>query len=809
MTAPFLAVRTGVGGSMFQLRTFGGLTLEWDGAPYLGPAAQRRRLALLAVLASADAPVSRDRLMTLLWPDADPDRARHSLDDALSALRRELRNDTLFLGVASLRLNPEAIESDVADHAAALKLGDEERAVELYMGPFLDGFYIPNAGDFERWVESERARRTQLHLNALDRLAVAAVARDDRTAAVRWSQARVVVDPLDTAASLRLVRALAVAGSHAEALRVARVHESLLREELDMAPGPEWSAAVTGLKTEMARAHDEPPALVVGALPSIAKETAVAQPEPKLFDAIASVPMMVVSADAVPPSLAPMRPRRRRTRLLAGAVLLVIGGGGYGAWLSRTASLRRVDAAIPVRATAPRTSVAVLPFAYVGSASSDEPFADGLTDELISALSKVSGIRVTGRTSAFALKGRGLNVRTIADTLGVGSVLEGSVRRAGDRLRITAQLVSAGDNAVIWAESYDRNLADVFAVQAEIAHAITNALLPTLGHRSVPTANIRTPDLATYELYLKGRYFLGRRTPGDLVRAAAYFEQAVTADSAFAQAYAGLADAHVLLVLLGDSSPEKELPRAREAAATAIRLDSTLAEAHAALGNIHEAFDWDASAADKELTLAMALDPGYATAQLYHGIHLLNRGRFDEATTLLAEARTLDPLSAPVRMQLGRLYVSAHRPDLALPFLQSAVELSPGFSAAYLLIGDAYLQQHDNVSALRAFRRAAVLNGGRDSAQIAFGLAVTGQRDSAMRVLGALVAVPQGRYLPPVPIAKAYVALGDVNAAFRWLERGYDQRAAQMHTIKVTPAFDPLHTDPRWARLLRRMGVER
>ena len=351
-------------------------------------------------------------------------------------------------------------------------------------------------------------------------------------------------------------------------------------------------------------------------------------------------------------------------------------------------------------------------------------------------------------------------------------MLEGSVRRAGDRLRVTAQLVSAADNGVLWAETYDRKLADVFTVQTEIAHAIVGALLPALGGQPVPLGSVRVRDLATYELYLKGRYFWGRRTPGDLRRAVAYFEQAVSRDPTYAQAYAGLADARLLLIILGGSPPRGELPRAREAAAAAIRLDSTLAEAHAALGNIHEAFDWDSRAADRELARAVELDPGYATAQLYHGIHLLNRGRFDDAVAKLTQARALDPLSAPVRMQLGRAYISVHRPELALPLLRGAVELSPEFTAAYLLIGDAYLQKGDPVSALVAFRRAAELNGGRDSAQIAYGLAATGQREEAARFLAVFLSTPRRRYLPPVPVAKAYVALGDANAAFKWLERG-------------------------------------
>ena len=785
---------------MFRLRAFGGLTLERDGAPYAGPATQRRRLALLALLASADTPVSRDRLMGYLWPDSGPERARHSLDDALSALRRELGSDDLFLGVASVGLNRDVLASDLGDHATALRAGDAERAVTLYAGPFLDGFFVPDAGEFERWVDAERSRRLHAHMRLLETLAADAAARGDVVAAIRWHQARVAANPLDTPATLRLLAALASAGNPGEALRVARVHETLMREELESTPGPEWATAVEDLRAQLARPPDRPAPVATSEPPTPPADAMqrVADNGNGSRSSAVATPVAWLAAD-----------RRWPVRLIAGVALLLLAGLGVrAAWQGRLTTTHSTTPTLEAGGLVSRSSLAVLPCANISGEPADEPFSDGLTEELIGALSKAQGLRVTGRTSAFALKGRGLDVRTIADTLGVGTVLECSVRRVGNRLRISAQLVSAGDNGVVWADTYDRQLEDVFAVQTDIARAITGALRPTMSAPAEAVGRVRTRDLATYELYLKGRYFSGRRTPGDLRRAVGYFEQAVARDSTYAQAFAGLADARVLLVLLADSPPAEELPRARVAAAEAIRLDSTLAEAHAAVGNIREAFDWDARGADRELARAVALDPGYATAHLYQGIHLLNRGMFEQAVAQLTQARTLDPLSAPVHMQLGRAYISARRPDQAIRSLRSAVELNPLFAAAYVQLGDAYLQQGDPVSALGAFSRAAALNGGRDSAQIAYVLAVTGHRDEAKRVLGALLAAPSRAYLPPIPVAKAYVGLGDVDAAFLWLERGYDEHAAQMRSVHVTPAFDALHADRRWALLMRRLGFE-
>jgi TolB-like protein/DNA-binding SARP family transcriptional activator len=811
---------------MFRLRAYGGLTLERDGVPYAGPAAQRRRLAVLAVIAASDMGVSRDRLADYFWPDADPARGRHSLDEALSGLRRELGNDDLFVGVATLRLNSAVLASDLADQAAAVAAGDAERAASLYAGPFLDGVHIPGAGDFERWVDAERERRARAHARVLEGLAARAAAGNDAATAARWWQARVALDPLDTPATLGLVHALTSAGNPAEALRLVRVHETLVRDELDTNPGPAWAAAVDGLRAELARS--------TAASVSIATEPHPATAAHDMAEAhgqAGTVPVPIASANRAEPAVAPaasagIQPTldeartaargvdQRRTQrrwparlTVAAALVLLVGLAIFAVWMRRRTLLQGVAPASLAAVTVGRASVAVLPFANTGGDPADEQFSDGLTDEMIGALSKVPGLKVTGHTSAFALKGRGLTVRTIADTLGVATVLEGSVRRAGDRLKITVQLVSAGDNSVLWSESYDRDFKDVFAVQEEIARAIVGALGPTLGDRLGRVAPIRTRDLATYELYLKGRYFLGRRTPGDLRRAVDHFEQAVARDPTYAQAYAGLADARVLLVILSDSPPGEELPRARAAAAAAIRLDPTLAEAHSALGNIREAFDWDSRGADQEFARAVALDPGYATAHLYWGIHLTNRGRFGQALSELTQARAVDPLSAPVRMQLGRAYLAAGRPDQAVPSLQAAIELNPEFGAAYLQLGDAYLQQRRPAEALTAFRRAASLNGRRDSVQLAYALAATGQRAEAARLLAALLAA-QHAYVPPVPVARAYVALGDVDASFRWLARGFGERAGSMRTIKVNSAFDPLHADPRWAPLLRRMGLE-
>jgi serine/threonine-protein kinase len=449
----------------------------------------------------------------------------------------------------------------------------------------------------------------------------------------------------------------------------------------------------------------------------------------------------------------------------------------------------------------------VLPFTNVGGDAANANFGDGLADELIGALGKVRGLKVAGRTSAFALGGRGLGVRAIADTLGVATVLEGSVQRAGGRLRVRAQLVSARDDAVLWSGTYDREPRDVFAVQDEIARAIVGALAPALGGARAPP---RPParDLATYELYLRARHFLNRRTDRDLRRGAEYFEQVIARDSGYAQAYAGLADAYVLMAAFGAGPPRETIPRARAAAATAVRLDPALAEAHAALGNIHHLFDWDWRAADREFAQALALDSSFSMAWAYRGILRVNDGRVDEGLADLSRSRALDPLSPTTLMHIGRAYLLKGRADSAAAHLRAVLELTPELARARQYLGDAYLQQGRVAEAVEAYRSAATRGAPADSARLAYALAVSGRRAEAERLLAALVA-PSRRYLSPVPVATAYAALGDADAAFRWLERGLAERAAWMHNIATAPQLDRLHGDPRWARLVSRMGLVR
>ena len=458
-------------------------------------------------------------------------------------------------------------------------------------------------------------------------------------------------------------------------------------------------------------------------------------------------------------------------------------------------------------ASASGPSVAVLPFANTSGNIADEPFTDGLTDELIGTLGKVRGLRVTARSSVFALKGTSLSSRTVGDTLGVDYLLEGSVRKSGNALRIFAQLIRARSDSVLWSEQYDRELKDILIVQREIARAMAGALRVqlALGNDAPRTS----ADSAARDLYQKGRFAMYTRTgPADLPRAVRLFEAAIARDSTYAAAYSGLSDAYTSMGNFGyGGRPAEVFAKARANALHALALDSTLAEARTSLAHalcVHD-LQWDA--AEREFRRAIADDPGYPFARMTYAVCIASRGRYDEGLAQLDTARQRDPLLFGIGALLGRLYVNAGRPDEAIVALTQTLDINPQADLAWQQLGEAYLMKGRNADAIAAFRKAALLSGVRDSAQLAYAFAVTGDRATAQRIVRDIVASSSARYVPPFHIAMAYAGLGDADEAFRWLERAYDERASFIGGVKMTRAFAPLHADARWQRLLGKMGL--
>ncbi|HUQ83664.1 MAG TPA: protein kinase [Gemmatimonadaceae bacterium] len=539
---------------------------------------------------------------------------------------------------------------------------------------------------------------------------------------------------------------------------------------------------------------DVPPALASLVMRLLEKAPAERpQDATQVLRAIEGVPN--VSDQPAVPRRTPSRARAPTKILLAVAASLILVAGA----LLRT--YWRSHPGIP-----PSPFIAVIPFVSTSGNADDEPFTDGLTDEVIAALSRGS-LNVIGRTTAFALKDKNLTVEAIARMLHVNVIVEGTVRRDGERLKVATQLLDARDSRVMWSDTYDRDRHDVFAVQEQIARDIATALSVRLTGTDAPTRLAKGPteDFEAYQLYLKGRYFFNLRRRDELHRAVQYFIEATRRDSSFARAYAGLADTYSVLGALGFERPHDVFPKARAAAERAIALDPKLGEAHGALAHVLFTYEWNWKAAEEAFRTAIALDPKYPQVRIAYAAFLQGQDRGEEALAQLHVIREVDPLASTGPMS-GRVYVNSHRPDEAIRDLLEALELNPRAELAIQLLGHAYLQKGMNDQAIAEFRRAAALNGVRDSAHLAYGYAVTGHRADAKRLIETLVASDPSRYLPPFHIALAYAGLGDKDAAFRWLERAYDERASFMDGIKVTPGFDVLHSDPRYAALLKRMN---
>ncbi len=496
---------------------------------------------------------------------------------------------------------------------------------------------------------------------------------------------------------------------------------------------------------------------------------------------------------------APARPIMQRRWLAATVVVLLVAG---------------VAAAIRFRggATGPAApaSAAVLPFADLSPNRDQEYFSDGLTDELITALSRVEGIRVAARTSSFQFKGRQVDVNEIGRRLHVGAILEGSVRRSGNRVRITAQLVSTRDGYQLWADAYDRELKDVFGVQEDIARSIIAALQVKLGARGNRALRARpTGDLEAYDLYLKGRFAWNQRTATGMAQAVRYLEQAVARDSGFALAWAALADAYVLAIPYAGAPRDIDWPKARAAVARALALDSTVGEAHTALAYGTMIYDWDWPAAEASFRRAIAVDPAYPTGHQWYADFLWSQGRLHEAEDQMREALRLDPLSLVISSELGATYYLMRQYDSAETQLRATLQLDPNYAHGLYILGMVHLQQHRYREAVAALERALELGGFLEdlAGAMADAYAAAGDRAAATRYTAELERRLAAGQSGPYALALAYTGQGDLTRAFAQLDRAITVRDIFLPEDFFDPQLDRLRADPRFAGIELRMRV--
>ena len=457
----------------------------------------------------------------------------------------------------------------------------------------------------------------------------------------------------------------------------------------------------------------------------------------------------------------------------------------------------------------PGKSIAVLPFDNLSRDPDNAYFAEGVQDEILTRLAKVADLKVISRTSTQKYKSAPDNLRDIAKQLGVSNILEGSVQRAADQVRVTVQLINATNDAHLWAETYDRKLTDIFTVESEIAKTIADTLRAKLtGSEERMMSKKPTANPEAYEFYLKGRFFWNKRTGVDLRKAIDYFNQAVAKDPSYALAYAGLADAYVLLSGFGAASPKDSLPQAKAAAEKALELDSTLGEAHASLAQALLAYDFDFAGANREFQHAIELNPNYATAHHWYGESVLAPlSQFEDAIAQLKRALQLDPLSMIINADVGTVLTNARRYDEAIEQLRKTLEMDPSFYYAHYNLGEALEMKGLTENAIAEYQRAIALNDDPvPQALLGHLYAKIGKKNEARQILQQLHESSKQHYVSPYLFAMIHIGLGDKNQAIDFLEKTYEDRDGySIAFIKVDPFLDPLRSDPRFEALVQKV----
>lgn len=455
-------------------------------------------------------------------------------------------------------------------------------------------------------------------------------------------------------------------------------------------------------------------------------------------------------------------------------------------------------------------SVAVLPFVNASADPDTEYLSDGITETLIGQLSQIPRLKVMAQSTVFRYKGSNIDPQKVGSDLNVRAVLTGRILQRGDTLTISMELMDVRDGSELWGGRYNRKLADTLAVQEDIAREITDKLrLRLRSEEERRLAGHFTENPEAYQLYLKGRYYWNKRTPDGIQKAIDYFQAAIAKDPRYALAYAGLADCYHVPA---NPLPSREkMPLAKAAAMKALQLDDTLVEAHTSLARVLHVYDWDWPAAEKEFKRAIELNPRYAPAHEWYGRYLSATGRFREADAEEERALELEPLSLVINFEVGLASYSSRSYDQAIDQFQKTLELDATFPPPYAYLAAAYEQKGMFQEAITTFQRAITVSQGPPKAMAMAGLAhvyaVSGRKTEARKILADLQRLSERSYVPATSTAMIYAGLGDKDQAFAWLDKAYEERSFPLSNVNMEPRFDPLRSDPRFADLLRRIGL--
>lgn len=774
---------------MIELRTLGATELRRDGVDVRSTLTQPKRLALLIYLrlAAPGAFVTRDRLLALFWPESDDQRARNALRQSLHFLRRSLGDEVVVARAEQeVGIDPRRVACDAVAFEEALARDRLEEALELYRGDLLPGFHVEDAPELERWIDEKRAELSRRAVEAAHALSERQERRGALSTAVVWAGRRVALDPLSEPAVRRLMELLARSGERARALEAFEQLVRRLDQELDLPPSADTAALADRIRAGEIVGSDS----VEGA-----EASPVAQ---QPVSAARDMDVHPVAKGTRPAPRPPVEARPRRIRsvaFIAGAAFLVAAGALIGSRLERSSG--------PPSVSEP-PAIAVMPFLDMSEDGGRAYLSDGIAEELLNLLARVQGLRVAARTSSFAFRHTGATADSVGRALRVSHLLEGSVRTEDDRVRITVQLIETRGGFQLWSETYERPLDDVFRLQDEISREVVGRLRGDLSPAELPT-RVETADAAAHELYLRGRHAWNRRTPASVRGAIALFEQAIERDPEYARAWAGLAEALVVLPQYGNVPAGPAYARAEAAAGRALALDSTLAEPHAVLG-MQQNYVRNGEA-ESHFRQALRLNPNYATAYHWYSIYFGERGRYEDQLRQILLARSLDPLSPIIQVNVGKAYLHLRRFDEALAAYRQLLAMEPDFGFGHAVLAEALAAAGQHEEAAASARRALDILGEEAHPEVltsaGYALARAGAHDTAARIARTLErqaeldGVRPGAWGP----AQVYVGLGDHDLALQWTGRAI--RQDHWGGRPDLPWFDPLREDPRFQTIVQ------
>jgi TolB-like protein len=679
------------------------------------------------------------------------------------------------------------VSSDVGDFTHAIERGDFAGAVEEYRGPFLDGFYLTDAPEFEEWLSAERSRLERSYLSALEKLANGAEAANDHAGAVNWWRKLADTDRVSSRNAAGLMRALMNAGDHVAALQYAEQYESIVQQQLGTSVGPAVASLVNEARTKMAN-RTAVPVKLLPTSPQREQKRATQHETPSVNPIPAPQEQSAVG-------------RRLYSAILLASLVLITAA----LWL------RRPSSSEPSTATGSTGRlIAVFPFTNVNGDRQDEALVQGLSEEMLTVLAKIPNLRVMSRASASAFRNARSSATGNADSVGVTNILEGSVQRSGSRLRVQVRLLDARNSTTIWSETYDRELKDIFAVQSDIAAAIARELDLRLGTGSL--ARIRhgsTQNVAAYELYLRGSDPALTRSDSAAQRGMEYFRQAIALDSNFAAAYAGFAR---LRVRNPYGSDGREVPLrervavAQQAINRAIALDDSLSEAHAIQAMISR-FRFDMVTAESELKKAIALDPANARSHEFLVLIYVLTDRPADALIEGRKAVQLDPLSPTATAQLAYALSANNRCDEALAELAKLKSLRPPLLRAASIAAGCYAEKKMWPEAIAELERVSPASGPRGQAELGYMLARSGRTAEARQILDSLLERDRRLGEGAFEVALVYAGLKETDETFAWLNRA--TREYSMTFEWMPSILNDLRSDPRMKQNSPYFGVQK